>query len=108
MLNGTEPTASTHEVTPARDGLPNALVQPPPSGNSPADRRGFLIVPEGQARDTARTYTVRKGDTLSSIARRYFGADWREGVKRIYDANRTVLSRPDDLTPGTKLRIPSP
>ena len=52
----------------------------------------------------ARPYTIRPGDTLSSIAARHYGssADW----KRIYIANRKVIGpNPDHLSVGTKLRL---
>ncbi len=50
------------------------------------------------------TYTIRPGDTLSSIAARHCGssAAWN----RIYSANRRVIgSDPDVLTVGTRLEI---
>ena len=51
-------------------------------------------------------YTVKKGDTLSSIAARsdiYGNAGkW----KKIYDANRKILKDPSRLYPGQVLRIP--
>ncbi len=51
-----------------------------------------------------QTYVVEKGDTLSGIARKAYGegASW----KRVYDANRHVLSSPNDLRPGMELIIP--
>lgn len=57
-----------------------------------------------QAAQTARTYTVRGGDTLSSISRTVYGspARWRE----IFEANRDVLPNPNSLRVGLELRIP--
>jgi len=51
-------------------------------------------------------YTVQEGDTLTSIARRYYndGRKW----KRIYMANQNVLTSPDSLRPGQVLVIPPP
>jgi len=52
------------------------------------------------------TYTVQQGDSLWSIAAKpaiYGNAThWR----RIFDANRDLLSNPDSLKPGMSLRIP--
>ena len=50
------------------------------------------------------SYTVRKGDTLSHIARAHYGkaGEWR----RIFDANRDQLDDPDRIQPGQALRIP--
>jgi nucleoid-associated protein YgaU len=54
---------------------------------------------------TARTYTVRPGDTLSHIARAHYG---KAGLwTRIYDANRDLLDDPDLIHPGQVLRIPA-
>jgi nucleoid-associated protein YgaU len=50
------------------------------------------------------TYVVRGGDTLSSIAARFYGrAAWWRGI---FDANRDRLSNPGVIFPGQKLRIP--
>jgi nucleoid-associated protein YgaU len=51
-----------------------------------------------------QTYVVRKGDTLSKIAAERYG-DARLYTK-IFEANRDVLSNPDKIKPGQKLRIP--
>jgi LysM repeat protein len=53
---------------------------------------------------TDRTYTVRAGDTLSSIAQRFYGnpADWRG----LYQANRSVIHNPDVIYPGEELNVP--
>jgi nucleoid-associated protein YgaU len=50
-------------------------------------------------------YTVRAGDTLASISRRYYGKPhhW----KRIYMANQNVLSSPDAIRPGQVLAVPA-
>jgi chromosome segregation ATPase len=52
----------------------------------------------------ARIHTVAEGETLTRIARRYYGSSerWAE----IYDANRASLPNPAALTIGMKLRIP--
>lgn len=59
--------------------------------------------PSGPAAE-ARTYEVRSGDTLSRIASRVYNdsSKWRA----IYQANRDVLQRPEDLSVGQVLRIP--
>lgn len=50
------------------------------------------------------TYTVKKGDSLSRIAKRELGSydRWRE----IYNANRDKVKDPDVLTLGSQLVIP--
>lgn len=49
-------------------------------------------------------HIVTKGQTLSDIAYKYYGAasKWQ----KIFNANRNVLSDPDKLQPGMKLIIP--
>lgn len=52
----------------------------------------------------AQRYTVQKGDTLYSLARRFYGNgnEWR----KIQDANRTQLPSADRLQVGMSLQIP--
>jgi nucleoid-associated protein YgaU len=52
-----------------------------------------------------RIYVVQKGDTLSKIAKQFYGntTDWR----RIYEANRDRIKDPDVIQPGWKLEIPA-
>jgi nucleoid-associated protein YgaU len=52
-----------------------------------------------------QTYTVNKGDTLSKIAKEFYGSAnrWHE----IYDANRDQISNPDLIQPGWVLKIPT-
>lgn len=51
-----------------------------------------------------RTYTVRKGDTLAAIAQRELGSVRRS--KDIIEANRKILSDPDNVPLGAVLVIP--
>ena len=50
-------------------------------------------------------YEVKSGDTLSKIAKHYYGNANLYG--KIFDANRDLLKDPDKIYPGQKLRIPS-
>lgn len=54
--------------------------------------------------DGGRTYVVVKGDSLSAIAQREYGAakEWH----RIYDANRDIIKDPNLIYPGQTLRLP--
>jgi nucleoid-associated protein YgaU len=52
-----------------------------------------------------KTYTVKKGDTLSGIAREYLG-DAKEYM-RIFEANKDQLTDPDKIMPGQVLKIPA-
>jgi nucleoid-associated protein YgaU len=53
---------------------------------------------------SARTYTVRKGDSLSKIAKREYGdaQQWH----KIFEANRDTIKDPDLIYPGQVFRIP--
>jgi nucleoid-associated protein YgaU len=51
-----------------------------------------------------RRHTVERGDTLTSISRKYYGTIRKTDV--ILRANRNVLSKPEDLRPGQTLVIP--
>ena len=50
------------------------------------------------------THTVKAGDTLSKIAREYYGHDKHH--KLIFEANRDKLDDPNDIKVGQELRIP--
>lgn len=67
---------------------------------------GSSTAPDVEAQEEGRptTYTVRKGDTLSAIAKERYGdaGDWR----RIYEANRDKIDNPDLIYPGQELTIP--
>jgi nucleoid-associated protein YgaU len=54
--------------------------------------------------ETMRIYEVVAGDTLSKIAKEFYG-DAMEYPK-IFDANRDILDNPDLIKVGQKLRIP--
>ena len=58
----------------------------------------------GAAGASALRHTVRAGDTLFSLARRYYGDGDR--FIDLYRANRPALKGPDALEPGTVLIIP--
>ncbi len=69
-------------------------------GTSPA-YRGNNATPR---QPSARTYTVKENDNLSTIAQRLLGSGKR--YLAIYEHNRDVLSSPDSLRPGMVLKIP--
>lgn len=50
------------------------------------------------------TYTVQRGDTLSAIARKFYGPD--AGWRPLYEANRDRMASPDSLRAGMVLQIP--
>lgn len=49
-------------------------------------------------------YEIKKGDTLGKIAKQYYGN--ASQYTRIFEANREIISDPDKIYPGQKIRIP--
>jgi nucleoid-associated protein YgaU len=78
---------------PVRDGfIPDAATVTQPG---PARRPNQGI---------GRTHIVARGDTLSSIALEYYGAS--SGWRFLYEANKTIVPNPNQLSVGTELTIP--
>jgi nucleoid-associated protein YgaU len=66
---------------------------------------GSSTAPSAPSREGgAETYTVKKGDSLSKIAKRVYGdaQQWR----RIHEANRDIIDDPDLIHPGQVLKLP--
>lgn len=63
---------------------------------------GSSTAPAGGA--PQRTYTVKKGDSLSKIAKQVYGdaKQWH----RIHEANRDIIQNPDLIHPGQVLKLP--
>lgn len=82
----------------------------PPEPIATGDAAGTVletaaISPDAVAAPQAmEEYTVRPGDTLSGLAARFLGSHAR--YLELFEANRDVLSSPDDLQPRMTLRIP--
>jgi len=69
------------------------------------------VVPQPQAVGTSgggasqRSYTVKSGDTLSKIAKEFYGD--ANAYHRIFDANRDKLKDPNKIDVGQVLNIPA-
>ena len=63
----------------------------------------MLVVAE--AADESQYHDVVRGDTLSAIAKTYYGDASK--YPAIFEANKPMLSHPDKIYPGQKLRIPA-
>jgi nucleoid-associated protein YgaU len=81
-----------------------------PNNNSP--KADFSDVQSGSSSTApqaspvgGRSYTVKKGDSLSKIAKREYGdaQQWH----RIYEANRDTIANPELIYPGQVLQLPS-
>jgi nucleoid-associated protein YgaU len=57
------------------------------------------------APSTEQTYTVAGGDTLSKIAKKFYGN--ANAWNTIFQANRDQIKNPDMIHPGQVLKIPA-
>lgn len=66
---------------------------------------GAVSTAPAAATPTVQTYTVVGGDSLSKIAKKFYGnaGKWRE----IFEANRDRISNPDMIQIGQVLKIPT-
>ena len=62
------------------------------------------LITVAQAAPEAQFHDVAKGDTLSAIAKKFYGD--ANKYNAIFEANRPMLTHPDKIYPGQKLRIP--
>lgn len=58
-----------------------------------------------QKEPEAKFYTVKSGDTLSKIAKEFYGNAMK--YPAIFEANKPMLENPDKIYPGQVLRIPA-
>ena len=70
-------------------------------GVASVDDRLSVVNPEPEA----TFYEVKKGDTLSKIAKEVYGDMMKYPV--IFEANKPMLTSPDLIYPGQVLRIPA-
>jgi len=54
--------------------------------------------------EPAEFYTIVSGDSLSRIAKRYYGDAMKYPL--IFEANKEVIKNPDLIYPGQQIRIP--
>ena len=83
------------------------LSQPAGAGfGSGTVRPGTSTTPIGMtAASEHRTHEVASGDTLSALAKRYYGDASK--YNRIFEANRDQLNDPDKIKVGQRLKIPT-
>lgn len=54
--------------------------------------------------EKAEVYEIVSGDTLGGIAKKYYGSASK--YMKIFEANREIISDPNVIHPGQKIRIP--
>ena len=81
-----------------------------PPENKDDDMPDFSDVQSGASStasgaETYQTYEVKSGDSLSKIAKHFYGNgnEW----KRIFEANSDHIKDPNKIFPGQKLKIPA-
>ncbi|RED23338.1 LysM domain-containing protein [Flavobacterium cutihirudinis] len=68
----------------------------------PDYRSGDVVMNIEVEESVSREYTVEVGDSLSKIGKAY-GVSWQD----IFEANKDIISNPDLIQPGWKLKIPT-
>ncbi|MFA7473910.1 MAG: peptidoglycan-binding protein LysM [Spirosomataceae bacterium] len=89
------------EVAKQEDAEKIALAVGNVEGVEMVDNRLSVAEPEPEA----QFYTVVSGDSLSKIAKKYYGDANKYPV--IFEANQPLLKHPDKIYPGQVLRIPA-
>ncbi|MEZ4526234.1 MAG: peptidoglycan-binding protein LysM [Desulfobacterales bacterium] len=77
----------------------NLLYPEPKSAEAAAE-----TVPELVETESSQFYEIKSGDTLSKIAKQYYGDANKYPL--IFEANREVIKHPDKIYPGQQIRIP--
>lgn len=97
-LANTPPAARGATPAPANGtGPAPERAQPPSNGTGRTATEAGLAAPG--------TYTVVRGDSLASIARRLLNSESR--WRAIYELNRDKLARPEELREGMVLKLPA-
>ncbi len=60
--------------------------------------------PPEEPEQKAEFYEIVSGDTLGGIAKKYYGNAGK--YMKIFEANRDIISDPNKIYPGQKIRIP--
>lgn len=68
------------------------------------DNMTVAEVAEVKAEQMAKFHTVVSGDSLSKIAKSFYGDAMKYTV--LFEANKPMLSHPDKIYPGQVLRVP--
>lgn len=76
------------------------------NGVSAVESGGLAVTGPGSGpgHDEAEFYTIVKGDTLSGIAKQFYGD--ANKYPEIFEANREVIKDADLIYPGQTIRIP--
>ncbi len=95
-------------------GFKPVKIEPPKktlgrNGGGGATDRASPTMPKNSSSARAKKYKVVAGDTLSSIAKKFYGPEQGNkiaNVNRIFEANRKILQSADAVFVGQELTIP--
>jgi len=93
--------AAFNEMVETKNTINSLRVPEPPP--QPAGMDPAAPAPEPAAAEP-RIHEVVSGDTLSAIAKKYYGNAGQ--YMKIFEANRDILDNPDLIKVGQKLKIP--
>ncbi|MCB0269584.1 MAG: LysM peptidoglycan-binding domain-containing protein, partial [Calditrichaeota bacterium] len=63
-----------------------------------------LSAPAPKVEEPTTYYTVKRGDSLSLIAKRHYGDPMK--YKQLFEENKEIIKDPNLIYPGQVLRIP--
>lgn len=69
---------------------------------NPDFRDADVVMNLAVAEGGEEVYTVKSGDNLSKIAKKFPGLTWKD----IFEANKDKIKNPDLIQPGWELKIP--
>lgn len=110
VLGARTSSAGAGTGTPAPGGTaglsPGSIPSPPPAQDMPRTmaREATTAAPAAAGAAAERWHDVASGDSLSKLAARYYGDG--DQWMRIFEANRNLLTDPDRIKIGQRLRIP--
>jgi len=90
------------KVNPSLNDITVDLTVDPAAAPPPATQAAAASASGGSSK--GRTYTVTAGDSLSKIAKNFYGN--ANQYMKIFEANKDKLSDPDKIKPGQVLTIP--
>lgn len=90
---------------PAKAAEVPAKAEPAKAAEAPAKAEPVKTPVKSAKAELPCEHMVRTGDNLWKISRRYYGSG--KNWKKIYEANRSQIKKPEFLEPGTVLKIPA-
>jgi len=100
-FDGSTGTVSVYGVAPDQATKEKIILS---AGNVEGVEKVNDMLTVDKSEPEAQYYTVVSGDTLSKISKQFYGD--ANKYQQIFEANKPMLSHPDKIYPGQKLRIP--